>query len=121
MNAANNGHEQIVEVLVRCGAAIDHQGVWSALMLAAREGHEGVVEILLRGGADVNLISCCGLPALTYAAGGKHPSIVKRLLEAGAATEVGLRSALSNWSTRSELKMPDPAPSDVIDAMVVPP
>ena len=47
--AADSGHERVVELLLRRGAAINLQDSigGTALMLAAHNGHERVVELLI--------------------------------------------------------------------------
>ena len=46
MCAANHGHKQLVELLIRRGAEVDKQSSngWTALMCAAFKGHERVVD-----------------------------------------------------------------------------
>ncbi len=54
--AAENGHCEIVELLLQKGAEVNHQdrNGYSALMFAAFLGHEKMVEVLLNAGAQVN-------------------------------------------------------------------
>ena len=57
MGTAMEGHERLVDLLLRYGAKVDLQDSDgdTALTLAASRGHERVVELLLRHGAEVNL------------------------------------------------------------------
>ena len=59
MIASQEGHCEIVRLLLRRGAQVDLQDSkgWSALMLACRAGHCEVAAILLESGADVDLQS----------------------------------------------------------------
>ena len=54
MLAAGNGHERVVELLLRRGAKVNQQSSdgLTALTLAATQGHERVVDMLLRHGAE---------------------------------------------------------------------
>ena len=63
MQAAENGHTEIVRELIKAGAKVDarNEGSWgiggkgeTALMLAAENGHTEVVRELIKAGADVN-------------------------------------------------------------------
>ncbi|QPJ60928.1 MAG: hypothetical protein G3M70_03090 [Candidatus Nitronauta litoralis] len=69
--AAEAGHREIAEILLKNGAQIDKpdkNGV-TALMHAAAKGHSGVAELLLSRGADVNLYDNGGWSALHWNAG----------------------------------------------------
>ncbi|XP_030060910.1 ankyrin repeat and SAM domain-containing protein 6 [Microcaecilia unicolor] len=84
--AAGGGHEPLVRMLLRKGAAVDsrnHYG-WSPLMQAARFGHLDVAVILLENGADVNAQNRLGASVLTVTSRGGHINMVKLLLESGA-------------------------------------
>ena len=50
MHAAGQGHERVVELLLRRGAGIDMQtsNGGTALMAAASQGHERVVDLLIQ-------------------------------------------------------------------------
>ncbi len=81
--AAGNGHEPIVRLLLRRGAALDRQNAygWTALMQAASHGHANIVKLLLQNKADPNITNKLGSSALTVAAHHGHTSIVRILLD----------------------------------------
>ena len=56
--AAQEGHEQVVDILLKAGANpdIQGQGGWTALMVASKRGHKGIVKALVEGKADTNII-----------------------------------------------------------------
>jgi hypothetical protein len=85
MIAAQKGHKEIVEVLIKAGAdTSNHNFAGStALMNAASCGHKDIVEILLKAGADVNQ-SRRGWTALMSAATNGHKDTVEVLIRAGA-------------------------------------
>lgn len=53
--ACAGGHEELVELLIKRGADIEHRDKkgFTPLILAATAGHEKVVDILLNNGADI--------------------------------------------------------------------
>ena len=55
--AAQEGHEQVVDVLLKAGANPDTQGQggWTALMVASKCGHKDIVKALVEGKADTNI------------------------------------------------------------------
>ena len=79
MWAANRGHETIVRLLLKKGAAINAINKYgeTALIEAAKNGYETIVRLLLEKGADIN-------EALMAAALNGHETIVRLLLERGA-------------------------------------
>ena len=79
MRAAQNGHVQIVELLLKRGAYINLQtscGI-TALNAAAYYGRERMVEMLLQHGAEIGT-------ALVYSAHGGKERVVDLLLRRGA-------------------------------------
>eukprot|EP00757_Euglenozoa_sp_SAG-D1_P007269 gene7269-2691_t len=52
MIVCNNGHSNVVEMLLQAGAHTQakNQDGWTALMLACANGHSNVVEMLLQAG-----------------------------------------------------------------------
>ncbi|KAJ5495077.1 hypothetical protein N7539_000193 [Penicillium diatomitis] len=85
--AANNGHTEIVQLLLRSeGVNPDHPtyGGETPLVLAAWNGHEEVVRLLLATpGVDPNFQTARGETPLSLAAYRGHTGIVKRLLDTG--------------------------------------
>jgi ankyrin repeat protein len=80
MLAALAGNAEVVDVLIKGGAALDHEG-WTPLMYAAFEGHLDIVERLLAAGADVNALAPNRANALMLAARNGHIEVVRRLLK----------------------------------------
>ena len=56
------GHEKIVEFLVKCGANVNGLNDYgeTPLYAACLEGHEKIVECLVKGGAEINLTNRLG-------------------------------------------------------------
>ena len=57
MIASQNGHFQVVELLLKEHADINHQQMkngWTALMIAGQNSHFQVVELLLKENANIN-------------------------------------------------------------------
>ncbi|XP_072052011.1 ankyrin repeat and SAM domain-containing protein 6-like [Amphiura filiformis] len=81
--AAGNGHEAIVRLLLRRGAALDRQNAygWTALMQAASHGHANIVKLLLQNKANPNITNKLGSSALTVASHHGHTSVVRILLD----------------------------------------
>ena len=54
--AAGRGHDSVVELLIKCGAELDHRdaGGATALLTAAREGREAAVKLLIEAGAPMS-------------------------------------------------------------------
>jgi ankyrin repeat protein len=91
--AASRGHHEIVEKLLKAGAAINTASStqWTALHKAARNGHVAVVTALLahkteegRRIVDIHTKNERGATALHAAASAHSVEIVKALLDAGA-------------------------------------
>uniref|UniRef100_A0A0N5AP23 ANK_REP_REGION domain-containing protein n=1 Tax=Syphacia muris TaxID=451379 RepID=A0A0N5AP23_9BILA len=87
LDAAHEGHGEIVSALLHAGAAVDVPDLmgWSPLMWAVYKNHPACVEILLSHKAHVNLIEEeDGLTSLIIASGRGFTEIVKQLLTYGA-------------------------------------
>ena len=83
--ASEEGHRQIVEMLLRAGFDVNAlDDGFSALHVASRGGHESTVKVLLDHGARVDLQDKYGNTALLLASRRGHVSVVKLLLEKGA-------------------------------------
>jgi len=83
MVAAQYGHVDTVQALLRRGARVDlhEKGYYTALMLAAGNGHTEVVRLLAQAGADVNEVELTrGWTALIWAAKRGHRETVRLLL-----------------------------------------
>jgi ankyrin repeat protein len=85
-SASNNGHVDVVKLLLEKGAdmAVANQGGWTPLNSASNNGHVDVVKLLLEAGADVAVASNDGWTPLNSASDSGHVDVVKLLLEAGA-------------------------------------
>ncbi|KAG2176715.1 hypothetical protein INT44_007379 [Umbelopsis vinacea] len=84
--AAKGGHEEVVELLLNAGCAIDIQDIFerTALHYAAKGGHEKVVALLLRKGAAVDARTEVGETALHFASENGHLEVFSLLLNGGA-------------------------------------
>ncbi|CAK9111616.1 unnamed protein product [Durusdinium trenchii] len=84
--AAENGHLEVVQLLLEAGAdkdAADANGT-TALHMAAVFEHLEIMELLLEAGADQDAANADGTTALYIAARGGHVEAVRLLLGAGA-------------------------------------
>ncbi|KAB8226156.1 ankyrin repeat-containing domain protein [Aspergillus novoparasiticus] len=86
--AAANGHNSMVKLLLKRGAAvdIDESSGQSALSRAAQRGHLETCKILLDEGANIDTRDD-GMYPLLWAAENGHQAIVELLLNAGANTQ----------------------------------
>ena len=88
-SAAENGHEEVVSLLLEASAdkdaAISHGT--TALHFAAGGGHVRVVRLLLESGADKDAAISDGWTALHWAAKNGLNEVVQLLLESGADKE----------------------------------
>ena len=95
--AAQNGHADVVETLLRAGVDTETtrgDSGETVLMIAARAGHVGVLQRLIAYDADVNATdSVRNQTALMWAAAERHRAAVQLLAEAGADIEA--RSSIS--------------------------
>ncbi|XP_063924815.1 uncharacterized protein LOC135138746 [Zophobas morio] len=84
--ASREGHETVVECLVKCGAEInraDKYG-WTPLYEASSQGHEKIVECLVKCGAEINSPNKNGQTPLYAASSQGHEKIVECLVKCGA-------------------------------------
>ena len=89
--AAQNGHVEVVKILLENHANVDHRdrtGECTPLIRAARKGNKEVVKLLLKRNANPNLQSSNGNSALMLAVNNGHVDIVEDLLWAGANTDL---------------------------------
>ncbi|KAF5300066.1 hypothetical protein FQA39_LY11258 [Lamprigera yunnana] len=88
--ACAGGHEELVELLIKRGADIEHRDKkgFTPLILAATAGHEKIVEILLNNGADIEAQSerTKDTPLSLACSGGRY-EVVELLLNRGANKE----------------------------------
>lgn len=84
--ASQNGHEEVVKLLLAAGANPNVQvdGGVTALMVASQNGYEGVVEDLLASRADVSLRTDRSTSALQFAMNKGNAQIAAILRNAGA-------------------------------------
>jgi ankyrin repeat protein len=89
--AAHLGHVEVVRVLVRAGAPLDHVNNlgWTALIESIVLGdggrrHTATLAALIEGGANVNLADRSGRTPLDLAQARGHAAMVERLRRAGA-------------------------------------
>ena len=90
MWAANNGHIEVVQFLIKQHAdinACDNEGR-SCLWTAAFNGHTDVVRALVSAGADVHLQTNDGFSPLSAASQQGHADTVVMLLDSGADIEM---------------------------------
>ena len=83
MIASQNGHHQVVELLLQSHADINAQKEegWTALMIACQNGHYHIVELLLKEHADINIDNEDGWTALMLASYNGHHQVVELLLK----------------------------------------
>ena len=86
--AAENGHREVVHLLLDRGAEPNMSSLWgeTPLILATNEGHIDVVNLVYYGiqGAELSMANINGNSALFYAARNGHTDVVHLLLERGA-------------------------------------
>ncbi|KAK3389407.1 hypothetical protein B0H63DRAFT_507002 [Podospora didyma] len=81
--ASWKGHAKTVEVLLNSGAQLQTRVLekQSAIIVAAENGYlDCVSELLAHTGADVNIQGRSGRTALSFACGGGHHDVVKKIL-----------------------------------------
>ncbi|MBP3546584.1 MAG: ankyrin repeat domain-containing protein [Alphaproteobacteria bacterium] len=81
--AIENGHTEIVELLLKNGAEINETDEIgnTALMYAAENGHKEIVKLLLDNGANIKARNEDGDTAKTLALKNKHYDIVDLIFE----------------------------------------
>ena len=82
MNAAWEGHDTVIPLLLEADAQIDAQDNHgnTPLILASAWGKEAAVRELLKGNPNLDLKDSDGKTALDYAREENHPSIVDLLV-----------------------------------------
>ena len=92
--AAEFGKTEIVTLLIRKGAVIDHvdQNETTALLLAATNGYPQIVRALINAGAEAGLLDESEQTALHLAAWNGHAEVVSELLKDTAEANPKTRS-----------------------------
>jgi len=85
-SASDQGHVEVVRLLLKCGVDVDSRGRWnkSPLLCASLEGRLDVVQCLLDHGADANFQDVYHITPLIHAVARGHLEIVRVLLEHNA-------------------------------------
>ena len=84
--ASNEGHQEMVQLLLDSGASIDKackNGI-TPLNIAACCGHLDIVRSLISEGADFENASTSGVTPLSFAAWNGHIDVVQFLVDSGA-------------------------------------
>lgn len=82
--AAEEGHAQVVDTLLKAGANRNFRtttGADTPIILAARKGHEEVVKLLLEAGADMSQENAFSKTARALAEEGGHGTAVQMLAQ----------------------------------------
>lgn len=95
--ACQNGHRQVVEVLLKAGANpnLETEDKATPLFIAAQMGHGAIVKMLLANGADVEILNFTNASPLFIASQHNHVDIVKVLLEASPCVNSQTKSGAS--------------------------
>mmetsp|Transcript_5562 Transcript_5562/g.5746 ORF Transcript_5562/g.5746 Transcript_5562/m.5746 type:complete len:701 (-) Transcript_5562:89-2191(-) len=90
MEAVNNGHEGISQILIEAKADTNKQSKdgRTALMLAANKNRKDIALMLLNTCINIDMTSKTGRTALMYAASKGYKELVKMFLESGANPEL---------------------------------
>ncbi|KAJ7187378.1 ankyrin repeat-containing domain protein, partial [Mycena filopes] len=104
--AANNGHTEIVQLLLKHGAEVDPKGDSGPLFVAAEQGYTEILQLLLDQGSEVNSFRAATTSSpLQEASLNGHTQAVQLLLNYGAKVnpdndgEMPLDMAASNGHT----------------------
>ncbi|KAI9457889.1 ankyrin repeat-containing domain protein [Russula earlei] len=86
MKASQNGHSDVVRLLLENGAIVDSRNndSWTPLMFASDEGHLDIIRLLLQSGANVEFQTKSGTTPLMKASRHGHSDVVRLLLQNGA-------------------------------------
>jgi uncharacterized protein len=133
MAAAQNGHIQVVQILLDHKATINAQASKSdnifALISAAGNGHEKIVQLLLDKDANPNMVNAEGITPLMIAAQNGYLGTMQALLEHGANPAMQARNKFATFALRQaackgnaaivRLLVDKGAPIDMADAQGV--
>lgn len=108
--AADEGHIEMVKILLQSGADVNKACTDSGatpLYAAAKEGRNDIVNILLKSGAEVNSTNTTGATPLYIASQRGHMEVVKTLLSSGADPFINCNSItqreVSEMNNRMEM------------------
>lgn len=112
--AAKKGHEVVVDLLLKRGAALDTLDDFeqTPLHLAADQGHKLIVELLLNQGADKDACDKQGQTPLALAVTKGYESVTDLLLTKGASTELARKDGSTPLHLAAKL------PHDAITKML---
>ena len=93
--AAAHASGEIVELLLKAGAKMEHSDAFgrTALMMAAYHGNLPTTDALIRAGADVNAQSHAAGGALHVAAFNGYADVTAKLLAAGADANLAIKKS----------------------------
>ena len=124
MIASQNGHSEVVELLLSKQADVNIQSNgWTALMIASHNGYSRIAELLLLNKADVNIQNNDGFTALMIGCIKGHSQVVQLLLSKQADIDITINDRLnalisscvlssSNYFTESYDKFRKPCHSE---------
>jgi ankyrin repeat protein len=86
VNAAKEGHGNVVELLLAKGADLNGRlpDGYTSLTMACRGAHWDIAKVLIANGADVNIATGKGYTALIFAASEGQLEVVEALVANGA-------------------------------------
>lgn len=86
IRAAQQGHLEVVRLLLGAGADVNHRGFMgrTALYSAVENGRMGVAGVLLEQGANAGQASMAGITPVMEAAKSGNPRLIQALLDKGA-------------------------------------
>ncbi|MBU0585888.1 ankyrin repeat domain-containing protein [Candidatus Micrarchaeota archaeon] len=113
MYAANNGHLEVVRMLIDKGADIHAKNIsrWNAIMHAANSGSAEIIALLLETGAKTDIATMVtGVTPLILAAGKGHEKVVQVFIDFKLDLNVrdeGENTALIKATMNNHIKMVD--------------
>lgn len=84
--AAQEGHQQTIQTLIKANAEVNYQleNGATALMLAVQNGHLGAVHSLIAANANLNIKASNGVTPLMLAERYRYREIIELLKKSGA-------------------------------------
>ena len=97
LEAANAGHDEAIEFLLKLGFDVDHcnEKGRTAIMLASAHGHKEIIQTLVSSGGNVNMQDNKGWTALMLASLNGHAKIIEELLKEHA--DINIRNK-NEWT-----------------------